>query len=166
MLMAGCSQAPPPSGVEDAKAPAAAPKSQSPLQSEARGVAQQLIDKKYVACGDFRIYYPGAPQDPHVLIEMKGATFDIRSDPLSGADPLNHIEWRGSVIIKMIEAVPYRTRRRSNGAWGEWDEWEVGENGIRGGLSQADEFAKKNGQWFFVSNVVLGDKKIPRLHTF
>jgi hypothetical protein len=85
-----------------------------------------------------------------LLIEMKGATFDIRSEPLSGADPLNHIEWRGSVIIKMVETVPYRMEVRSNGAWGEWDEWKVGGDGLSDGTF---EFVKKDdSQWFFVSN--------------
>ena len=125
-----------------------------PLQSEARRIAQQFIDKKYIPCGNFTIYsdeifYGGhfGPQDLTQLTEMKGATFGIQSAPLSAADELNGLE--SNVFVTMAKAAPYRHRRRSNGVWGEWDEWAGGGDGEPVVLQQ---FVKKNGQWFFVTS--------------
>lgn len=133
----------------------------SPLLSEAREQGRQFWLKWFTVCGES--YFQGAPGD---LRELRGISFNIEAYPLSTADQLNGIQWKGNAMFA-VKAF----RDQHSGVWGPWEdgprdgptEKSIGDKGF--GLV---EMIKRNGQWEFSRSipdrpascaVVSGEKK-------
>jgi len=155
-------------------------KPELPLTAEARGIANQLATKRYTACGDFRLSYPELhleggrlmwgkryidPEDRIRVKELKSAAFGIEPEPLSEADRLNDIQWKGFTTVKWKAS---RSRWGPKGIGEDWGEWKDDSDAFRGGPMSATPLVKKNGQWFVVNPdyLVMGGSKYTALADF
>jgi hypothetical protein len=140
-----------------------------PLDAEARTLALRVWEKGLVKCGDsYYTYRRGdylddrgrlmrvdehGPREVHPndylgLAEYKGISFStvaVKPEPLSYADRLNGVQWKGDVMLPSFSV--YRYRDRSYGKWQPWQDWQSPEKDFRGLSLQ-----KKNGQWFSDGN--------------
>ena len=126
----------------------------SSLDQEARKEAQKFFDKEFRRCGNSvfeygnRILY--SPDDPQrylfSLSEFKGFTYQLKSEPLSEADRLNGLEWRGGWVTGSTSE---RIRDRKGGVWEKWEEWEPG-TPLSKTPTPEPYLIRKKGQWVWL----------------
>jgi hypothetical protein len=116
------------------------PQAVSPLIAEAQHQAEQFWGKWLTKCGDS--YFDGPPGS---LREFKEIKFGIVAAPLSRADELNGIQWKGNSMY-----AARAMREQEKGVWGAWMDGpqdgptmkSAGEKGF--GVLHLE---KKDGQW-------------------
>src|ERR1700691_3388232 len=136
----------------------------SPIDAEARAIAQRLWDKLLTKCG--AVYYDPRASDGfvgHVMRESRGVAFRVLGRRLSDADRLNGYAWRGEAVMTASASresgkdwhsneqwLHYRDADRPN-AFGDYGLFSV-ESEVRSG-----EVWKRSGAWFYR----LGRTEIP-----
>lgn len=122
-------------------------------KTEAERKAQEYIERTVTRCGDgdYTIarwgekFYGNLVQQ-WALLHLKNPSPVVKETPLTPADELNGIEWRGTLDIR---AVAHRQYDEGAGRWSEWRDGvpqhpKVARSLI--GLPDG-EFYKKNGRW-------------------
>lgn len=134
-LIGSC--APASSGVDQEAAQEA-----SGVDQEAAQVARAAFDHRYKNCGEsyYATQRSGRPDFVDPVQELKGPIrITVRSEPLSEADRLNGVEWRGRAELQYAA---YRSYSSSGfGAPGFWGRWSSTPP------SRDDPFSKVGGHW-------------------
>ena len=102
--------------------------------------SKRLITK----CGNDLYSYLGIKNQPAlegVIVELKGLSAEVKSQPLSNADKLNGVEWKGSGNIRQ-EA--WRMYHEKTG-WSSWQSPPLNESGRL-------FLDKKKGRWIVIPN--------------
>jgi hypothetical protein len=82
--------------------------------------------------------------DDYRLAELKGISTEIMSTPLSEADKLNGVEWKGTTHLRVKSA---RFVMSGDPPWTEWFDTDNKMEFFRNGLTR--EMRKQNGKWIF-----------------
>lgn len=140
MTFSGCSE----SGI---------PTTRSTPNSEAESKAGEYLERTVTRCGDGEYtiarwgekFYGNLVQQS-ALLELKNPSPVVKETPLTPADKLNGIEWRGTLDVS---AAAHRQYDENVGRWSEWRDGvpqhpKVARSLI--GLPDG-EFYKKNGRW-------------------
>jgi hypothetical protein len=119
------------------------------LNKEAADKAREHFETMWVNRGEswYGISGTGGPESmlPRALIEAKGITFNISSQPLSEADKLNQLEWSGEVNV-----VAVASRRKPMQPGAAWKDWETGLELYNGDGATTYVLEKKAGRWRIV----------------
>lgn len=149
----------------------------SAISKEARKKAQEWWDASVVKCGD-DLYTKVARDGINMgrafenkdqpLIQFKPVTVQIIEDPITDADKLNGIEWKGYAAIPLKLTFRYYDEREKK--WSSWREGSViyAPNQLRDAFNTlagkkvdyplSIELRKEKGQWNYESNN--GESKI------
>lgn len=99
------------------------------LDSEARAQFQQLWSSTFTDCGDgtfvTRTQYG-------LMKQVRNVTFSVQARPITEADTLNNVQWKGAVRAK------YSSERNWNNTW---DDWKTASEQLSMG------FEKRNSRW-------------------
>ena len=82
------------------------------LTREAKKVARQCYEDKYIQCGHSTFgYHSGGWWHASGWYQWKGLSIRVRSNRLSQADRANRIEWKGDILT------PCNLTRTQSGSW-------------------------------------------------
>lgn len=131
--------------------------SRNGLDVEAEKKAQEYLERTVTRCGEgdytkalwAERFYGNLVQE-RALFQLKSPSHFIKAIPLTPADELNGVEWRGTLDIR---AVAHRRYDETARRWGEWRDGvperttnrEVAMPSLIGLADGA--FYKKNGRW-------------------
>jgi len=104
----------------------------SPLQIEAEQRTQQWFDNSFAKCDDTLVARYNGEKEIHIgskysssmrkgFLQFKALTFLIEEKPLSEADKLNGIEWKGNINFIPIKPT-LRYYDDSEKKWSDWQE--------------------------------------------
>jgi hypothetical protein len=120
-----------------------------PLGKEAGDKAWQHFTTMWAYRGEswYGIIGTGGPDSmsPRSLIEARSVSLKISSDPLTEADKLNQLEWRGQVNVSAAAS-----RRKPLQPGAAWQEWQPGLELYNGDGATTYLLEKKAGQWKIV----------------
>jgi len=91
-----------------------------------------------------KYHYLGDESRPFFFVLYKGISIETRAHPLSDADRLNGIEWKGDVVFC------YHLKREYKDEWRKglvWQDWELERNEGLGTEFMSVSLEKKNGEW-------------------
>ncbi len=106
----------------------------SPLTREAQKENQKYWEFAYINCGESNLGFDGAD-----FAELKGVSFSVQEQRLSGLDKENGYEWKGFGFIYFTKKRKYFSR--------VWHDWQSG------GTEKTTIF-KKNGEWIVPQHLV------------
>lgn len=113
------------------------------LDQQARLQANSFWAGKIIRCGESHFTRHGG-----LMLEFKGMNILLTADPLSQADRLNGISWRGRTQITATSSRIFSSASTSqfNAGWSQWNE------GISLPLSLIARLVRQNGKWDFASS--------------
>jgi hypothetical protein len=113
----------------------------SGLEAEAQKAAEDFWGKKMTKCGDS--HYSGFGFNPDAIFEFKELSITVApsTSPISEADKLNGIEWKGTT---MLVAKASRAFANPFGG-GSWMDWKNGAKAFQ--ETPHASIAKIKGQW-------------------
>jgi hypothetical protein len=144
--------------------------STSPLETEAREKWLGVWNSRLRQCGPSYYRYAGEylvgsklvmefyggvihevePQDYLQLTEARGVSYGpvrVKTLPLSAADRLNHVEWRGTISGGPTFSAE-RVRERKMGVWQPWGAWrDVDHRSV----AEPGELKRTAGEWTWSS---------------
>jgi hypothetical protein len=126
------------------------------LDAQAAAQVKEQFETLWIKRGDlwYAVNSFGGPssETPRELVEAKGLSFQVRPEPLTEADKLNELEWRGEVEVG---ASASRTRvLNSQGAWSDWKPGLALAANDPGIMLRTVTYTleKKRGQWRIISS--------------
>jgi hypothetical protein len=87
------------------------------VDEEARAEAIKFFETKYTKCGDsYYTFRPSAPGLVAAIEQNKGLTVTVKPIPVTEADKLNGVVWKGLVTLQS----PFRLYIMPKKEWLEW----------------------------------------------
>ena len=130
----------------------------SSLTREAERQARDYWEAGFTKCGDF--YYANSHTGGmgmrilKTLLQYKKLDVTVESKPLSEADKLNGIEWKGESALNPVAYREYVYKLE------KWDDWR---NGVPQGPAVRVTVRKQNGQWHVGENIVVNEMKYEKI---
>ena len=140
----------------------------SAIRREAEDRAQKWWENVIAKCGDeYYVRYEGGQvgaiyfdkfgsESKNAILQFKNASYQVIDEPISEADRLNGIEWKGALLIPFNTL--YRAYDLDRKQWSSWSEGPViysdkvlkAFNQIMGDTNspQTQHFSREKGQWF------------------
>jgi hypothetical protein len=95
------------------------------LDAEARREAEKFWATQITKCGDSYYRKEVLKKNNYVLYyQMKNPTVEVTSQPVSEADRLNGIEWKGSTAFRPEASRTWGTEKKA------WFDWQRGPGGV------------------------------------
>jgi hypothetical protein len=125
------------------------------LYEEAVRTTWEMFGKIWTKCGDTFVATKNWDRRPHCVVQFKGTSFSMssRHEPLTEADKLNGIEWKGPILFQFAArrefglTPKHKSFDRSTGT-GRWSDWEPQPRSNFNWESNWEiDIVKKNGVW-------------------